>query len=67
MGGPEILLNSELKSALVKLKRNKAKESDEIAMEMLEVLDDLGFDKIINIISYTIFIIYRKIYFHSAA
>lgn len=57
MGGPEILLNSELKSTHVKLKRNKAKESDEIVMEMLEVLDDFDFDKIINIIKYTIFIL----------
>ena len=48
MDGPTIL-KSEVKAAISKIKRNKAKGPDGIVIEMIQALDDLGIESVTNI------------------
>lgn len=48
--GPKILI-SEVRSALSKMKRNKAMGPDEIATEMIVALDEFGLEKLTEIIN----------------
>eukprot|EP00795_Rhopilema_esculentum_P008226 gene8226-biopygen9334 len=45
------ILKSETESALKKMKKNKAAGPDEITAEMLTFLDDLGMDKLTEVVN----------------
>ena len=50
MEGPEIL-RSEMRAAMTKMKRNKTAGPDEIVIEVVTALEDIGIEKVTEVIN----------------